>query len=365
MAIKKELIILLLAVVVLFIRVYLFNSLPKPYKNGDRIRITGKVSSETINYEKSQRIVVGRVKIYLPFLPEINYGDEIVVEGIIKDGILEDPVIVNFQESKGMIYTLRNKLIDVYLKSLPVREASLVAGIVIGSKKNLPPSFWEQLKRSGTAHVVVASGMNVTLVAGFLMSFALTFINRRKAVLLVLLGIWLYALIAGFEAPIIRAAIMGSIAFLSQELGKVYLAARATVLSAIFMIFINPAWIADVGFILSFCATFSLVIFGEKIRSITSKLVKFRYVPTILINDLSTTLSAQIGVVPVLYYYFGNFNLLSPVINVLVLWTIPIITVIGIIAGFLGLLYFDLGRLVILMGYPVIRWFTYVVDVFS
>ena len=51
------------------------------YSNGQKIRITDKVSTEPIRYPTTQRIILAGLKIYLPTFPEIYYGDKIVVEG--------------------------------------------------------------------------------------------------------------------------------------------------------------------------------------------------------------------------------------------------------------------------------------------
>ncbi|MBU0569858.1 ComEC/Rec2 family competence protein, partial [Patescibacteria group bacterium] len=231
--------------------VFHFHNQPS-YIDGTRVKISGRVTSEPIRYETSQRVFLQGFKFYLPLYPEINYGDEIVVEGVVDGDKLKDVRLSGTEKSGGMLYILRNRLIDFYQESLPSTHSALVAGVTIGSKASIPTEFWEKLKTSGTVHVVVASGMNVTLVAGFLMSALILFIPRRRAIPLALVGIWSYAILSGFDAPIIRAAVMGSIAFGAQEIGRLYFAWRALVLSALAMLLLKPEWIIDLGFILSF-----------------------------------------------------------------------------------------------------------------
>jgi competence protein ComEC len=233
----------------------------------------------------------------------------------------------------------------VYQKSLPEPHASLLAGLTLGSKAGLPASFWETLKKTGTAHVVVASGMNVTLVAGFLIGILVILLPRKKAIPLALAGVWTYSLLSGFDAPIVRAAIMGSVTFIAQALGRLQAASRALFLSAALMLIIKPDWITDLGFILSFVATASLMLFERKIASL------IRFVPGIFREGLSTSLAAQIGVAPILFATFGQFSLLSPIINALVLWTIAPITIIGGIGGIIGLASITAGKAIIFLSY--------------
>lgn len=350
----------------LILLVFLRQVTDRPiYQDGDRIRIATRVTSEPIRYANSQGLSLVGLKIYLPKFPEISYGDYVVVEGVVENveghsgKRLKNAVLIKSEEGSGFLYQIRKQLINVYQKSLPMPHSALVSGVTLGSKANLPADFWEALKATGTAHVVVASGMNVTLVANFLINFLVLFLPRRRAVFVALVGIWSYSLLSGFDAPIVRAAIMGSIGFSAQALGRLYDAWRGLFASVLAMLIVKPEWISDLGFILSFVATASLILFERKIRT---KLVRL---PSIVREDFSTSLAAQIGVAPILWATFGQFNFLSPVVNALVLWTIAPITIIGMISGLVGLIVPLLARLILFVTYPMTSWFVYVVQLFS
>ncbi|HLD92088.1 MAG TPA: ComEC/Rec2 family competence protein [Patescibacteria group bacterium] len=333
------------------------SELPK-YKNGDFVRISSRVYGEPIIYDREQYLVLYGLKIYLPKYPEINYGDRIIVEGTIKDKKLESAKLIKIVDDDGFVYELRQKLIGFYKSSLPEPFASLVAGITIGSK-NMPASFWEKLKTTGTAHVVVASGTNVTMVASFLISILTYFVSRKRAVFMAIAGIFMYVVLSGFDAPIIRAGIMGSVAFLAQFKGRLVDSYRLLIYSAGIMLLIKPLWILDLGFILSFVATLSLMLFQKKIDN------ELHFVPNILREGLSTSLAAQIGVAPIIYATFGAFNILSPLINALILWTVAYIMILGAVGGIVGLILPFLGKLILLIAYPMLLWFVEIINIFG
>ncbi|MFC1710119.1 ComEC/Rec2 family competence protein, partial [Patescibacteria group bacterium] len=81
-------------------------------------------------------------------------------------------------------------------------------------------------------------------------------------------------------------------------------------------------------------------------------------------EGLSTSLSAQIGVTPVLFLAFGRYSFISPVVNALVLWTVAPITVIGMIAGIVSIITLQLGKLILLLVYPLTSWFIWIVNLF-
>jgi len=324
------------------------------YHEGDYLKLSGKIMSEPRYTHSSQTFFLLSLKVILPRLPQLNYGDYVVVEGIYKDnGLINSRLVIH---KKTNLFSLRKKILDFYQKNLPPNHSALVSGIVLGSKQTITPSFYQSLKRSGTIHVVVASGMNVTLVAGFLVSALITVLPRKRAVIISIIGIWIYVLLAGLEPPLIRAGIMGTIAFSAQALGRVYSAVRGLLISGIIMLIISPAWLTDLGFILSFVATLSLMLFESKI----SRLIRFT--PEILRQGLSTSLAAQIGVAPIIYLSFGQFNPLSPITNALILWTVPHITIIGSLAGVVGLIFPALGKLILLLIYPLTWWFIVLVS---
>ena len=329
------------------------------YQNGDNIRITANVLSDPVTYSTSRYLKLAGLKVYLPLFPEISYGDKIVVEGIVNAGKLDNPKLVNILERKTLLSGFRNSVVNFYQQVLPAREAGLLGGIVLGSKNSLPESFYKETKNIGVAHIVVASGTNVTFVVSFLMSVAALVLPRKKAIPLVLLGIISYLFLSGFDAPLIRAAIMATLTFIAQEKGRLTSAWRVLVITAGAMLIYNPDWLADVGFMLSFASTMAIMLFQKKFE------MWLKGLPGVIKQDLSTTLAAQMGVTPILFVIFGQFSIWSPVANVLVLWTVPGIMILGAVGGVMGVIWPFFGKLIIYLCYPLLWWFVSIVTLFN
>jgi ComEC/Rec2-related protein len=328
------------------------------YKNGDTVRITSTVYSDPIIYPGTQSVKVAGLRIFLPQFPEISYGDKIVVEGVVNGDKLKFPKLISADPSRGPTSRQRNKIISFYQQVLPQPMSGLIAGITLGSKGTLTSEFFNQTKIAGVTHVIVASGTNVTFVVSFLMGVLTLFLPRRKAILFVILGIILYLFLSGFDAPLVRAAIMSSFIFLGQETGRLVSTWRIFFLTAGIMLLYNPDWALDIGFILSFVSTASLLLFERRIRG------KVQFIPGVLRESLSTSLAAQIGVAPILFVTFGQFSIWSPIVNALVLWTIPYIMILGSLGGVVGLVWPFLGKIVLWLSYPLLWWFTTTVSIF-
>jgi competence protein ComEC len=335
------------------------------YKNGDTVRLTATVYSDPVSYPGSQGVKIAGLTAYLPPFPEVSYGDRVVIEGTIDNGPdngvkkLKNPKLISVKESQGFGSGFRNKIVSFYQQVLPQPMSGLTAGITLGSKGALTADFYNQTKLAGVAHVVVASGTNVTFVVSFLMGVLTLFLTRRKAIVFVILGIILYLFLSGFDAPLVRAAIMSSFIFLGQETGRLTSTWRIFFLTAGLMLIYNPDWAIDIGFILSFVSTGSLMLFEKRIRK------WLVWVPEVLKEGLSTSFSAQIGVAPILFVTFGQFNILSPLINALVLWTVPFIMILGSIGGVAGLIFPFLGKMILWLSYPLSWWFVRIVEAFG
>jgi competence protein ComEC len=282
-----------------------------------------------------------------------------VVEGFVRAGSLEKAVLAKIKPGGGGIFGLRKKITDFYIQNLPQPHSALIAGMVLGSKSDLQQSFWEKLKYTGLAHVVVASGTNVSLVASFLINSFTLFVKRKKAIFLTTLGIIFYVVLSGFDAPIVRAAIMAGLAFAAQLKGRLNQGLRTLFITAIVMLFISPSWVNDLGFLLSFVSTLCLIVFEPGLRRFLT------WVPNLFREGFATSLAAQVGVAPILYFAFGRVNILSPLINALVLWTTPMIMVTGMVAGLIGIIIEPIGKLILYLGFPLTSWFVFVVDLFS
>jgi len=168
----------------------------------------------------------------------------------------------------------------------PEPEASLLSGIVLGVQRNFPPTFKENLKRTGTTHIVVVSGTNITLVMMIFMVFS-PYLGRRTMLTLSLIGILIYVFLVGFDPPVLRALIMFIPVYFAQMYGREGNVFTNFIFAADVILFTNPLLIENISFQLSFGATLGLIL----IFPILKQLIKL---PDIIREGLLVSLSAQI-----------------------------------------------------------------------
>lgn len=224
---------------------------------------------------------------------------------------------------------LRQNLDQKINSSLPSPQAELLSGILLGNKKNLPPKLKLALRDSSTLHMVVVSGQNLTLMAGLFLKLS-GLLRRKTAIFISLMAIIFYTLLTGAQIPVLRAAIMATLVFGAEFFGRQKSGMQVLIIVAGIMLLINPQWIADLSFQLSFLATFGVI----AVAPLFEKTLKF--LPQFIKQDLAITAGAQIMVMPIIIQNFHQLSIVGVFANLFVGWTIPFIMILGVLVLILG-----------------------------
>lgn len=262
------------------------------------------------------------------------------------------------EEGIQLLQPLRTNLSNKIDEILPYPESVLLSGILLGNQSELPYYLKKQLQTTSTIHIIVVSGQNLTILAGFVINLP-AFLGRRKTIILTLFVILFYSLITGFGVPVIRAAMMAGLTFTGKLLGREATGWWILLIIAGFMLLYQPNWLLNISFQLSFLATFGVLI----VAPIFIK--AFKKIPGILREDLAVTLAAQLMVVPVLAYNFNQISLAGLLANLFVLWSVPAVMIAGFTALILGLVNNFLGQIAGLIPGTLLRYFIDVVQLFS
>lgn len=363
--------LVLLLLALLTLRFYQHYAARPSYKVGQEMTLETTLLSESQIAGQVQKFYVDDILVIAPRFPEYHYGDALIISGTLEGRVISNkrlllmlyfPKVENHSTSSWLALAkfIRQKITTVVANSLPNIESGLILGILLGFKENLPKEFINELRISGTLHVIAASGMNVAMVGAFLSHvFALIF-RRQLALIFTIFGIIAYAILAGLEPSIVRAGIMGAISFAALILGRQNLALLSLFLVGYLMLFIKPQIIFDIGFQLSFLATLGLITIKPILDNKWTRINKYQ-----IGNDLTTTIAAQIATLPILLSNFGTYSLFSIIANTLVLWTVAPIMVLGGIAGIFSFFLEPISRIILTIALPFLLFFEKVVSLFA
>ena len=232
---------------------------------------------------------------------------------------------------------------------LPEPEASLLNGIIFGVNLKTTKEFYQQLKIVGLLHLVVLSGINITLLAAMVSSVTKYF-SKVISTMITILTIILFVIFVGPKAPIIRAAFMGLLTHVAIITGRKNYTLYALFLSLIFILIFWPLWLKTVSLQLSYGATLGIILFGQS----NSK--------NNIVNNLRLTFAAQVFTVPIIFFYFKQVSLISPLANLLVAETIPPLMVFGFLTAILGKINFFLGYIPSLISYGILSYLVWIIE---
>jgi len=261
-------------------------------------------------------------------------------------------------QDDGQDKVIRHDLSQRVEQLMPSPQAQLLSGILLGEKSNLPHSFTLALQNTSTIHIVVVSGQNLSLVAGFALSLV-SLLGRKKTLILASLIVLGYSYLTGFQIPVIRAALMVELGFAAQILGKDREGIWILFVSGAAMLIYNPSWLLSISFQLSFMATFAVI-------AVAPEVIKtLGFIPEILKEDLGVSLAAQLLTWPIIAVNFHQFSVVGVFVNALVLWTVSFVMISGAVALLVSFLFFGLGQIIALLPGILLTYFVYVISFFN
>jgi len=235
---------------------------------------------------------------------------------------------------------------------LPEPHASLLNGIIFGINLKTSYDFYERIKMVGLLHIVVLSGINITLlavVAGNLTQF----LGKRLSILITILIVILFIFFVGPKAPIVRAGFMGILTFVGILTERKTYVFFSLILSLFFIFIFWPHWLKTVSLQLSYGATLGLILFGQ------TKSANWLW------KNFITSLAAQVFTAPTIFIYFKQLSLISPLSNVLVAEIIPALMVFGFLTAILGKINYYLGYLPAMICYGLLTYLVWIIETLS
>jgi competence protein ComEC len=302
-------------------KIIIVTGLSAPFNYGDKISFNGTLQKPE-NFESDKGI-------------EFDYINFLAKDNIFYQSYRPQINLVEKDNSFfGKLFTFKKNFMVEVNKNLPSPQAELVGGILLGLKSSLGEQLELDFRRVGLIHIVVLSGYNITIISVAILAI-LFFLPLTLRLLVGLFAISIFAVLVGGGATVIRASIMTTIAIFGQIFHKKYDVNRALFVAGIIMIYLNPyILIYDPSFQLSFLATYGLINFSDKVKSFLKFLPEKFGFKEIVVSAIAT----QIAVFPLLSKMMGEISVISLLVNVITLPTIPLAMLLGFLTGLFGLI---------------------------
>lgn len=239
-------------------------------------------------------------------------------------------------EPGDLILKVRNWFSARIKKLIEEPQVNLGMSYLLGMKSGLPDDLNENLRIVGLVHIVVASGAHLSILVDIAKKI-FGRISRMASLLFSLLFILFFMAMVGWTPSILRAGVMAMLTLITWYVGRKISPIRMITLVMAGTLLINPMFIINLGWLLSFASFGGIMIIGPRFT-------KFFYgdkKPGFIGETVTTTLSATLMALPITLYYYGTISLISVVANLLILPTLPyamgLVFLTGVVSGIPGL----------------------------
>jgi len=213
---------------------------------------------------------------------------------------------------KSFLFVVRGWALNVLQQNIhSPKELGIAEALLIGYRNDLDKDLVQAYSNTGVVHIIAISGLHIGVIYGALTVFFSLFkssrIKKYIQPVFILFVIWMFTLIAGGAPSILRAAVMFTCILAGKFLNKNGNIYNTLFASAFILLVVNPFYLWDVGFQLSYAAVFSIVVFCKPVN----ELLYFKNRTLRWVWQLTAiSLSAQIFTLPVVIYHFHQLPLM-------------------------------------------------------
>lgn len=328
--------------------------------------------------------VTGKLYVTVPLLQATGLypGQQIAITGVLyKPKAASNPGAFDFQkflnqegtfaglmgrqvnlldeEQKWGWWQIRERIVRSQVRWLGIPEGPLVSAMVLGSKAvDLPYDTRDLFVQAGLAHALAASGFQTSLILGVILQLTRR-ANKGTQFACGFFSLIIFLSLAGFQAAVLRAVIMGFAALVGLVLNRKVKQLGSLMLAATLLLLFNPLWIWDLGFQLSFLATLGLIVTAPAI------IEGLDWVPPAIASLVAVPLAATIWTLPLQLFVFGVVPAYSLLLNIITTPLISIISIGGIISAIGALIWPEAGSFLAgVLHYPT-DWLIKLVEFFS
>ena len=233
---------------------------------------------------------------------------------------------------------LRNRIIRNLEKNHFHRtELNVVVALILGQQQDISPEVVRDYQYAGAVHVLSVSGLHVGFILLFITFLLKPFPNTKTGstikLIIVITFLWAFGILAGLAPSVVRSVTMFSFVAVGMYLRRSINIYNTLAVSALLILLIQPSFLFDVGFQLSYVALYFIVWLQPLLASTWNpkyKIVSYFW------DIITVSFAAQIGTFPMSIYYFHQFPGLFFVTNIVILPGMSLILGLGVVVMLLA-----------------------------
>ena len=212
--------------------------------------------------------------------------------------------------SRGFFLNHREVLLERFAEAgLADDTYAIVAAMVLGDKSALSRDIKDTYSITGASHVLALSGLHLGIIYVLLSMLVVGRRWRFITQILIILSIWAFVFLVGMPTSVVRAAVMLTVYALLALGHRNKMSVNTLAFTAIVMLLFQPSALFTISFQMSFMAVLSILLFVPLFeRAFSAEYLMTHRCVKWLWGMVAVSCAAQIGVAPLIAYYFGRFS---------------------------------------------------------
>lgn len=365
---------------------------------------------KVLNIETSTKFLL-YIKKNTNNINQLNYGDKVEITGIYEkpevarnEGGFDYSIYLKEKGISGIItaksvkvignnkigliqkyiHDLKKNLIEKIREVLPEKASSLCIGLILGDKSYISEEVQDNFRQSNLSHMLAISGAHVSyILLGITSLFQFLKVHKRWGNILVILFLVFFMMLVGFTPSVTRACIMCILTLASNIFFTKPNVYTSLAISSIMILLINPYYILDIGFQLSFGGTIGIILLmnrklekqnieREGKKNIVNKVIEenkewkskilskiFSYIKPIA----EVSISANLIILPIMVYHFNTISLTFIISNLLASPILAVSLIGSMIFIFILLIFKPLAVLISFILSPILELLTFIAKI--
>ncbi len=229
-------------------------------------------------------------------------------------------------------------------------EGSLVSAMVIGGRVvDISFDVKDAFAKIGLSHALAASGFQVTLILGILLSMTRK-LPKSVQIGCCAAGLIIFVGLTGMQPSVLRAVLMGFAVLIGIAFERKVKPLQSLLIVGIILLIVNPLWIWSLSFQFSFLATLGLL---TTVPAISKRL---DWLPTVFVPAIAVPVAALLWTLPLQLFSFGIVSPYCIVANMAATLFISFISIGGIISAAINLVFPPAAKIASPLLYYPTHW---------
>lgn len=280
-----------------------------------------------------------------------SYEGYLRTKGIAALMYCEEDVIKVYHNEAGLPWKAKNFVLRQIDRFIPGEAGAVLKGITLGDKSDFTPEMKTMFARAGISHIVVVSGMHMSILMLFVMYVCKRCgMKKRTRAIAASVVIFCFMCMVGFTPSVLRAGITCIMAMLALLLRRKKDFLTTMAVAAAVVVLLNPYSLFNISFQLSFAATIGIVYLAEPVKKAVG------FLPDMIAEIVAMSIAANITTLPITVWYFGDVSLVAVLANVIAVPFVNILFIGTFLLALVGGIFPPLGYFPGYVLGEVTRW---------